>query len=307
MGAHQHIAWLKNEEIDKAKWDQCIQDASNGLIYASSFYLDTMSKHWDGLVLNDYEAVMPLTWNRKYGIYYLYQPFFTAALGIFGNALSAALVKYFLESVPEKFRFWDIYLNHGNLYPLQGFALYPRSNYVLELHQPYQTIVERYSQNHVRNIRRAGKSGCSIKKNIPVKNVIAMAKEQNRNFSEVKAMDYRNFNTLFEYLFTQGKAITYGVFDAKMKLMTSAVFLFSHQRAYYILVGNDPDGRRSGASHFLIDSFIRDHAGNQLLLDFEGSQVKSLAQFYQKFGATEEKYPGVKKNALPFPLRYFKK
>ena len=44
----------------------------NGLIYAYSFYLDTMAKHWDAFILNDYEAVMPLTWNKKYGITYYY-------------------------------------------------------------------------------------------------------------------------------------------------------------------------------------------------------------------------------------------
>ena len=31
-------------EIDKAKWDHCIDNAGNGLIYAYSFYLDHMAK-----------------------------------------------------------------------------------------------------------------------------------------------------------------------------------------------------------------------------------------------------------------------
>ncbi|HSQ44739.1 MAG TPA: hypothetical protein VLM16_07060, partial [Ginsengibacter sp.] len=79
------ISYLPQANIDKQKWDRCIDAAPNGLIYAYSFYLDAMSKNWDALILNDYEIVMPLTWNKKYGVYYLYQPFFTKALGIFGN------------------------------------------------------------------------------------------------------------------------------------------------------------------------------------------------------------------------------
>ena len=74
-----HIQYLSHDEIDKPKWDRCIDEAPNGLIYSYSFYLDHMAKHWDGLVLskgphsdNDYEAVMPLTWNKKYGLHYLY-------------------------------------------------------------------------------------------------------------------------------------------------------------------------------------------------------------------------------------------
>ena len=99
------INYLTYQQIDKVKWDACIKEASNGLIYGYSFYLDTMSKNWDALVLNDYEAVMPLTWNKKYGICYLYQPPFTASLGIFGQSLSAALVNRFLAAIPKKFAY----------------------------------------------------------------------------------------------------------------------------------------------------------------------------------------------------------
>ena len=79
------IRYLRHEEIDKEKWDRCIDNAPNGLIYAYSYYLDAMSTHWDGIVSGDYQSVFPLTWNKKYGIKYLYQPFLTAQLGIFGE------------------------------------------------------------------------------------------------------------------------------------------------------------------------------------------------------------------------------
>src|SRR5207249_10207965 len=77
------IKYLLHNEIDKTKWDKCIDEAGNGLSYGYSFYLDHLAKHWDGLVLNNYEAIMPLTWNKKFGIHYLYQPRFTENLGIF--------------------------------------------------------------------------------------------------------------------------------------------------------------------------------------------------------------------------------
>ena len=96
------ISYLTQANIDKSKWDRCIDTAENGLIYAYSFYLDAMSENWDALIVNDYEMVMPLTWKKKYTIYYLYQPVFTASLGIFGNNISAEMVKSFLEKIPVK-------------------------------------------------------------------------------------------------------------------------------------------------------------------------------------------------------------
>jgi hypothetical protein len=87
MNATNHIHYLQRHEIDPIKWDACVTAAANGLIYGLSFYLDAITAgQWDGLVLDEYRAVMPLTWNRKFGFYYLYQPFCTPCLGVFGGS-----------------------------------------------------------------------------------------------------------------------------------------------------------------------------------------------------------------------------
>src|ERR1043165_10291058 len=138
------IQYLPHHEIEKPKWDQCVREADNGLIYGYSFYLDHMTLHWDGLVLNDYEAVMPLTWNRKYGIYYLYQPFLCAQLGVFGKNIDAAASKSFLESVPLKFKYWDICLNHRNILHLKDFNIFLRDNYILDVSPTYDELYKNY-------------------------------------------------------------------------------------------------------------------------------------------------------------------
>ena len=138
------ISYLTYQQVDKKKWDDCIGSASNGLVYAYTFYLDTMAKNWDALVLNDYEAVMPLTWNKKYGVYYLYQPAFTASLGVFGKNITADTVAAFLKAVPARFRYWDIYLNYANFFKLKEFNLYQRMNYVLQLNDSYENVYSNY-------------------------------------------------------------------------------------------------------------------------------------------------------------------
>ena len=94
--------------------------------------------------------------------------------------------------------------------------------------------------------------------------------------------------------------------DSQNRLLASCIFFFSHNRAYYILVGNHPDGRTLGASHALIDAFIKDYAGSEMILDFEGSDIRNLAFFYSGFGAKEEIYPALKINRLPWYVRLFK-
>ncbi|MER3497818.1 MAG: hypothetical protein C4308_03865 [Chitinophagaceae bacterium] len=302
-----NIQYLQQQEIDKQKWDDCINEAENGLIYAYSFYLDHMAGHWDALVLGDYEAVMPLTWNKKFGIHYLYQPFLCAQLGLFGNNLSKELVHEFLLAIPKKFKYWDIYLNHKNVFELEGYNIYKRSNYILSLNKPYKELYSGYRENIRRNIKKAKQLGCEVVKHFDAEKVIHLATEQMKAHRETAKKNVNRFRQLFQFLKPRSQAKTYGIATQNGELISSAVFFLSHNRAYYILVGNHPNGRTIGASHALIDAFIQDHSGKKLLLDFEGSDIRNLAFFYSSFGAMEEKFAGLKMNRLPFYLKWLKR
>jgi len=307
MTTGNQIKYLQYKEIDKAKWDACITNAPNGLIYGYSFYLDFMARHWDALVFGDYEAVMPLTWNRKYGFYYLYQPAFTASLGVFGKNLTKEIIDDFVSMLPSKFKLVEISLNSGNIVgDLKSFSLL-RINYILHLNRSYEEISKIYRDNHNRNIKKAFQLGCSVSKEVSVDEIIQLNKEQLQHIDGTKPEDYPNFKKLYELLKNKGQAKTYGILDKQNKILASAVFFFSHNRAYYIMVGNHPDGKTIGASHALIDAFIKDHAGKNLILDFEGSDIRNLAFFYSGFGATEEIYPALKINKLPWYIRLLKK
>jgi hypothetical protein len=299
------IRYLTNPQIDRQKWDACIDRSSNGLIYAYSYYLDAMAKHWDALVLGDYETVMPLTWNRKYRIHYLYQPAFTACLGVFGSSPGAALVNAFLNAVPSKFKYWDISLNEGNCFSLPDFRSYERKNYVLSLHAPYEKLYSNFRESTQRNIAKSVRLKCTVKKDLPVKEVIELSMQQSSAFAGLHHDDFENFDSLYKTLHPKKRALTYGVYSHD-RLVASAAFFFSHNRAYYILVGNHPDGKTIGASHALIDAFIRDHAGKEIWLDFEGSDIRNLAFFYSSFGAVERKYAAIKLNRLPGWVKWMK-
>lgn len=301
MSGQPDIKHLPHRAIDKEKWDRCIDGSDNGLIYAYSYYLDIMSRNWDALVLNDYEAVMPLTWNEKFGIRYLYQPFLAAQLGVFGKNLEARLVGQFLQAIPSSFRFVDISLNAGNNCNFPGLS--SRTNFVLDLGKPYETLVGSYSDNVKRNIKKS--AACYIDNNLDGEKVIELAMQQMKAYGKDEKANVERFRKLYTHLKLNSSAIAYGV-SLSEKLLASAIFLVHKQRAYYILVGNHPDGKNYGASHALIDAFISNHAAGKMKLDFEGSDIPGLATFYRSFGAEKETYPSLKINRLPFYLKWMK-
>lgn len=300
------IRYLRREEVDTIKWDHRIENATNGLIYAYSRYLDLAAKNWDALVMGDYDFIMPLTWNKKYGIHYLYQPLFAASLGIFGEQVSEERVREFVTAIPKKFRLAEIDFNHSNPPPADLDGFYLRHNYVLNLSASYEAIQAGYRENTRRNIRKAGQIGCRYQNDIPLEEVIQLCKQHFQKIAEVPEEEYERFRQLFNWLSEKKQVLTAGIMGPDGKLLSSCVFFFSHRRAYYIMVGNHPNGKTLGASHYLIDCFIQQHAGKSLILDFEGSDIRNLAFFYTGFGAVEELYPALRMNHLPWWARLWK-
>jgi hypothetical protein len=298
------IRYYKHDAIDKVKWDACIRSATNGLIYAYSFYLDTMAGNWDALISGDYEIVMPLPYRSRFGIKYIYQPFLCAQLGAFGNELSPAIVDKLIDAIPASFKLVECPLNQGNFSPVKAAT---RNNYVLDLKADYDQLYNNYRENIQRNIKKAYQLGCTSKKEVDVEEVIKLALTQMRTRDRSTGTNAEQFRKLYSLLRQKNMATTYGILSDKGELISSAVFFFSHERAYYILVGNHPNGRTIGASHAMIDAFIKDHAGRNMLLDFEGSDIRNLAFFYSSFDAKLETYPALYLNRLPFYLRWLKR
>jgi hypothetical protein len=296
------IRYLRHEQLDKSLWDAALEAMPNATIYATSTYLDHMSPGWEALVLGNYEAIFPLTWRRKGGIHYLFQPFLTAQLGLFLRKPDPQLLDRFLGAIPAKFRLIEIPLNAANFYDNSRFPLYCRSNFILDLSPAYPALQSSYRENIRRNIRKARQVGCTVETGTALAEIIALARTHASDEAGLRA-----FKGLFAVLKQRGQALTYGIRSAQGALLASSVFLRYKQRIYYILVGNHPNGRTLGASHLLIDSFIHDHAGEELLLDFEGSDLRNLAFFYSSFGAKEEPYPALKIDRLPWWIRLLRK
>jgi hypothetical protein len=266
-----------------------------------------MAGKWDALVSDNYEYVLPLPFRKKYGIYYVYQPAFTAQLGVFGKQLSKEIVAAFIKAIPARFRLLEVNLNAGNdLYddPSQSVT---RFNFVLDCYKRYDEIRSGFRENILRNIKKATTYGLSYHKDIQLQEVFELSKQTMLSKTNLSEKDYEHFERLIKKMTPDGAVEIVGVRDKNLQLIASAVFLFSHQRAYYVMVGNHPNGKTLGASHFLISSFIEAHAGENLLLDFEGSDIPSLAFFYSSFGAIKETYPALRIYRLPWWARIIKK
>ncbi|HUB62026.1 MAG TPA: hypothetical protein VL978_15030 [Puia sp.] len=300
-----HITHLRRHEIDTTRWDRCIEASVSPMIYGSSFYLDTMAAgKWDALMLDDYRAVMPLTWRSKFGIRYLYQPAFTQQTGIFSpEAAGPALVETFLRQLESRFRFAEIFLNYANPHP----ALSPRTNFILHLGLPYEQISGRYRKDLARNLRLSGRRRLTYIKDFDLHTALHdFRHEYALRLPSVKGEDYLHFETLCLRLREKDQLLTRAVLNEKQQPLCSAVFLRDARRFYLVHSTTLPAGRAAEANHFLLDRFIREWAGFPMILDFEGSDHPGIAHFYRNFGATDQPYFFYRHNRLPWPIRWLK-
>ncbi len=291
---------MKHDEIDTKKWDHCIDRAVNGMIYAYSWYLDLVNDNWEALVENDYERVMPLTNGRKFGIRYLYQPFFTQQLGIFSRAqLSHDVVAGFLQAIPRKYCFAEINLNTHNKIEKPDARFSPWLTHELDLIGDYESIAAGYSKNLKRNLKKAQEGYVNIVENIKPDNVIRIFREnKGRGLKHLKDHNYDLLRRLIYVMIYKRTARVVGAYNEVNELCAGAFFVYSGRKVIFYFSATDSTAKEYAAMPYLIDDFIRRHAGSHLTLDFEGSNDENLARFYKSFGAREVHYLHYKMNRL---------
>jgi len=294
------ITYLTHNQIDKQRWDNCIEHSSNGNVYAWSWYLDIVHAGWEALVDDDYVRVMPLTGNKKFGVNYLFQPFFTQQLGIFSKEiLTAEKINQFLEAFPAKFKFAEIRLNSGNIFEKYNQNIEYHRNTELFLDSDYAVLNNNYSNNTKRDIAKAKAANIVITNDVEPAEVVRLFKgNRGREVKHWGDREYDRFIILVETAVNHEKCFVKGVINTDNQLIAGAVFMVSHDRIVFLFSGANELNKEFHALSFLIDDVIKEYSGTHKTLDFEGSDNDGLARFYMGFGGKEVLYPGFHFNKM---------
>lgn len=287
------IRHIKHRDIDFVKWDKTIDNSIAPLIYAYSWYLENMANgQWDALVVGDYEAVFPMPWRKKFGLKYIYQPFFTQQLGVFAKQGITCTTKDFVEAIPKQFFLVNMQLNmhYGTLPNIKL-----RNNYQLNLDNQYAILKNNYVSDVSKNVRKIERQQIGYIWDIPFEIVVQL----NRNaWGEKNPMiTERHYKLLLNnchLAHDMGALITLGAI--KNEIWVGAVLFFkTPSYLFYLSGGATEEGKKCGIMNGLIDQIINKFANKKITLDFEGSEIKGVAYFYSKFGSELKPYMHYKK------------
>ena len=304
------IKYLKHAAIDKSKWDECIANAHNSLIYVHSFYLDNCTGNsWDALMVGDYEFVMPLTFRKKYGIKYLHQPAFLQQSGIFSaQKINEDITNIFLAEIEKLFKFAEINLNYANCFVNKhNIQVIERNNFTLSLQNSYKNISSKFKNDFIKNLKRSKRYPLNYEKSDNVDFIIDMYKRlYGARFPSVKQKDYLSLKKNCNYLHNTNNLILRTI-HLEGEIIAAIILLKDSNRLYNVASSITQKGRKMSANHFLYNKIIDEFSEQDLIFDFEGSDINGIADFYKSMGPINEKYISVKFNNLPWFVKLFKK
>ena len=292
------IQYLRHTQIDNRRWDECICKSLNGNVYAWSWYLDIIHPGWEALVEDDYQTVMPLTGRTKFGISYLFQPFFAQQLGIFSiKPLNDEDINAFISAIPLKYKLIEIRLNTLNVTDKRSLELKMHRNIEMPLSDSYDIIAQRYNNNTKRNIAKAKSSSLSFTDKADPQKVISLFRNnRGKSVKHWGDAEYARLLTLADTAVARQRCLVCGINDENNELVAGAFFMMSHNRITFLFSGADNSNRHPLS--LLLDKMIMIYSGSQYTFDFEGSDNDGLARFYKGFGGTEHPYPELRINRL---------
>lgn len=304
------LQFIKHQHIDFIKWDNCIKKAHNSLIYVQSFYLNIASNNqWHALILNDYEAVMPLIYRKKYGIHYLYQPAFLQQTGIFSSSvLSEETQQHFINTAITLFKFIEINLNYANN-NISAKHLFTKqhNNFIIDLQQGYNVIKNNFNTIFNKNVKAANNKQLTYHSSNDYVAAIDLYEQlYATRVTSFKKNDFNFVKKIAAHAALHHQLVIRTV-THQNNIVAAALLLKDDHRLYNIISCITSNGKKLCANHYLYSELIKEFSGQPLLLDLEGSDVTGIAAFYQSMGAANQPYFFIKYNQLPKLIRLIKK
>jgi len=269
-----------------------------------------MATNWDGIILNDYEAAMPLPWRIKFGIKYLYQPAFIQQCGIYSKKeVDSNTIKEFIQLAMLHFKFAEIALNYSNKFEKANeiFIQREHNNFILPIDDTFKNIAAKYKNSLKEEIKRFSRFELKYSTSENYQEIIQLFRKLYKKRVHLTDLDYNNFECLCTILSKEKRLVIRHVYTSDDEFLAGVLIIKDDNRLINLMQCITPQGKIKSANYFLFNSLIEEFSNQGLLIDFEGSDISGIEKFFRKFTELNQTYTFIKWNNLPFPINLFKR
>jgi len=300
------IRYINRANLDEGKYNDCIQNSVQSRVYAFSWYLDIVCDEWEALVFDDYRAVMPIPWSKKYTIKYVFPPLWVLELGIF--SYEEVQLNMFISELLKRFKFVELRLNTDNtLYNANDYSTLQKMQWI-SLDKGYENVFSKYRKDRKKDLSKAAKNRLKEVWGDTSTNLITLFKNNiGKRDKNIKNKDYKNLLSLMEICQMKEVGEVLSIYDDKEHLVASAFFLLHNKTVTILVSSTDLGNRKNGANTFLIDRAISRYEQQYTIFNFGGSSIQTVANYFKSFGAHESNYSFIRQNKLPALIKLFRK
>lgn len=268
------------EEIDFDKYNRCIENAVQSNFYCQRETLDFLSKNWELLVYNDYEAVMPVPFVKKAFIKIVIMPLFCQQLGVFGKE-NREINQLFLNFFQQNYNILHYAFNFRNEFEKQ---LVTRKNFVI----PVQEYAFLRRKKYFKGRKSTVKTAQYLEfREVFINNEILEFIRNNFKGLE-KQSDLEFFTKYLLFLEQSGQLRMFGSYFQNQ--LTNITVLTDDSQSYSLLglINNEQFKEHNGAS-FLIDRILQENIEKKTF-NFMGGSIRGIEVFFKSFGADLQEY-----------------
>lgn len=260
-------------------------------VFSNPFWLDAVAENWDVELLTENDiitAALPYCLKGNVFTKRIYLPdvsfyqsvlFFTEADENRKQKLAEQLVQLLPKTVKSYFKFLPEYndINLSNV----NFIKEDYSTFIISKDQ----IAANLSSNHKRNVQKATKLNYTIKESNHTEASFALLTSTfaRQNIKpKISLAEFEKINMLVK---KHGAGNTFDCLDEHKNLLASAFVVGDTNSVYYLLGGYNTAFKNSGAMTYLLHHIIQDAQQRKLDFNFCGSSKKSIAAYFEGFGA----------------------
>ncbi|MBL7788601.1 MAG: hypothetical protein JNL75_02060 [Chitinophagales bacterium] len=282
---------LHSSAINAAKWNDCVERYQMDIYDEFHFLNAVCLDNWYGFVWGDYEKILPFYRKKKWGILpYICMPPFCQKF----------------DNRPLSEEEWEgawTYLKSNNL--KIDYAVMDRKeeseaiekfNFVLDKSDKnIDQIRENYSSLLVKNLSKAKKE---LELNLELSHValeLFLA-----SLPLFKKLVFKKYALNFWKLKSSLLKYNYALDKVENKQVAILMYVQLKNRVYLLFPYSSDEGKKMQAMSFLINSIIEQ---NEIkVIDFEGSSIESIANFYSQFGAEKQSFWSLNWKCRFFPI-----
>ncbi len=294
------LIYLKREQIDTKKWDELVENNPSVSVSNFSWFLDTISEKWAAYKAEDQELYFPLPYLKGMKNKMLYQPIFSRVLSILSQPGidTHEFVQALRKQIPIDFKH---YIFHSD------FAMNSDSKervyQKIEGVQDFENIEKGYSTNAKRQIKKYPLEEVEVLVNSNISDSVdLMKRELGAKIPELKDDQFR----ILDQLVKKARKLN-GGFVINLcnnpEIRATGFFIKKKENLIFLKGAAKEEEMKKGAMYAMMNETFKQFDGKIKTIDFDGSNIASVAEFYKRLGGKNYTY-FENSNSPKIPIQY---